>query len=49
MRVERRMTQIGHSKRNQVREPAEVEVDVNSQRKTKTMDPNSKEGATEEY
>ena len=37
------------SNKNKVRQPLEVEVNVNSQMKTETKDPNTKEGDTEDY
>ena len=36
-------------KRNQAKQPAEVEADMNSQSQTKMKDPGSKQGDTEEY
>ena len=36
-------------KRNQVRQPADIDMDVDSHRKTKMKDPNYKEGDTEKY
>ena len=36
-------------KKNQARKVVEVEMDVKSQRKSETKDPNSGEGDTEEY
>ena len=51
--AERSVTQVWHpmqgSKRNQVRQPADIDMDVDSCRKTQTKDPNSKDGDTEEY
>ena len=47
------MTQFWHptrdSKRNQLRQPADVEMDMDSHRKIKMKDPNSEEGDTEGY
>ena len=37
------------SKRNKVRQLAEVDKDVDTHRKNKTKDPNSEEGDTEKY
>ena len=37
------------SKRNQVRQAADADVNVDRHRETEMKDPNSKEGDTEEY
>ena len=49
--AERSVTQIWWwgSKRNKVRQPADVDADVDSCTKTKMKDPNSEEGDAEEY
>ena len=36
-------------KRNQMRQPADIDADVESHRKTKMKAPSSKEGDTEKY
>ena len=35
--------------RNQVRQPADIDMDVDSHRKTEMRDPNSEQGDTEKY